>query len=146
MSAISVDGFISKGFAEPPVYREARGTETLHRVFGGSSDIVGSFFTLDDPVDVSSAEFNSNIVKWGNLCLYVARFTVQAGTPMYVGRVDQSWVRPGMDDGVDVFVGGNRDALQVWIERRRVLTSLSLVGRPRTLLQDRAVMSREGRC
>lgn len=144
MSAYSLDGFISLGFAEPPTYREADGGETLYRVFGGGSRIVGSFFSFDDPVTVSSAEFNANIVKWGNSCLYVARFNVRAGTPMYVGRIDQSWAPPGV--GGDVFLGGNRNALQVWIEAKRALLSLTLIGTPRTLLQDRTVVLREGRC
>lgn len=138
------DGWIGKGFAEPPTYREAAGGETLYRVFGGTSGIVGTFFSLVDPADVSSAEFNSNIVKWGNRCLYVARFKVQAGTPMYVGRVDQGFAPPGMDDDDGSWVGGNRDALQVWIDRRHVLTTLTLLGRPRTLLQDRTVVLRGG--
>ena len=138
------DGWIGKGFAEPPTYREAVGGETLYRVFGGTSGIVGEFFSLVDPADVSSAEFNSNIVKWGNRCLYVARFKVQAGTPMYVGRVDQGFAPPGMDDDDGSWVGGNRDALQVWIDRRHVLTTLTLLGRPRTLLQDRTVVLRGG--
>ena len=138
------DGWIGKGFVEPPTYREAVGGETLYRVFGGTSGIVGEFFALVDPADVSSAEFNSNIVKWGNRCLYVARFKVQAGTPMYVGRVDQGFAPPGMDDDDGSWVGGNRDALQVWIDRRHVLTTLTLLGRPRTLLQDRTVVLRGG--
>jgi hypothetical protein len=146
MSAYSVNGFIDKGFAEPPAFREAQGGETLHRVFGGSSGIVGSFFSLDDPANVSSAEFNANIVKWGNLCLYVARFQVRAGTPMYVGRIAQDHAAPGAWEGEDLFVGGNRNSLQVWIELRRVLTSLTLIGKPHTLLQDRTVVLREGHC
>lgn len=120
----------------------------MFRVYGGAtSKIIGSCYSLSNPVTVSAAEFDANIVKWGNLCLYVAAFKVWKGTPMYIGRIDQSYVRKGkdIDGGNDVFIGGNRNAKQVWIDPKKAMTHLILVGKPSRLLQDRVVVSRGGR-
>ncbi len=141
MCASGLGGCIVQGFAGPPACREAAGDETLYRVFGGMRGIVGCFFSFEDPAGVSAAEFNANIAKWGDPGLYVARFRPQAGTPMHVGRIDPGFAGPGLD----AFVGSNPDAQQVWIELRHVLGALTLVGRPRTLLQERAAVLREGR-
>lgn len=143
MAAFSEQWFRSKGFSEPPVYREGTGTEILYRVYGGAtSRIVGSCYSFDEPRSVTSAELNSNIVKWGNLCLYLATFKVSRGTPMYVGRIDQSFRRKDIDDGTDSFYGGNDHARQVWIDPAKAITYLILVGHPRQLLQDKTVVSR----
>lgn len=112
----------SNGFSTVPTYHEADGTGLLFRVYGGhTSKPSGSFYSLSDPEAVSAAESNSNIVKWGNLCLYVATFRARKGTPMYAGRGDQCYERKDIDSGEDVFVGGSFDAKQVWIDKRRAL-------------------------
>jgi len=146
MTAFTEQWFRSKGFSEQPVFHEADGTETLFRVYGGAtSKIVGSCYSMSNPVTVSAAEFDANIVKWGNLCLYVATFKVSKGTPMYIGRIDQSYSRKDIDDGTDVFIGGNTNAKQVWIDPKKAMTHLILVGKPSRLQQDRMVVAREGR-
>jgi hypothetical protein len=129
-------GYLDKGFVEPPRRCKAEGTETLHRIFGGECSIVGNYFHLEDPATVSSAEFDTALVKWGGPSLYVARFRVGAGTPLYIGRVD--WNGPRCPRATGLHPVGNRAAAQVWIDLRHVLTRLTLVGRPCTLLQARA--------
>ena len=133
------------GFAEVPEYLEASGTENLYRVFGGAtSQIIGQCYSFENPATVSAAEFDSNIVKWGNLCLYVAHFKPSKGTPMYYGRIDQSYSMKNEGDGVERFMGGKADAKQIWIDPKRAITSLILVGEPRRLIQDKVVMSHAG--
>ena len=99
---------------------KATGEETLFRVFGGvTSGLFGSFYSETRPESVSDAEFNSNVVKFGNRCLYVASFSVLPGAPLLIGRVDPTYEMPEADDGVDVFVWGNFQATQVYIELLR---------------------------
>lgn len=144
---ITKEWLLNTGFSEPPAYKEAAGTETLYRVYGGGSRIIGSCYSFENPTSVSQAEFDSNIVKWGNLCLWVATFKPMKGTPMYVGRIDQSFERKSgrdvenVDDGNDVFLGGRFNAQQVWIDPKRAIAYLSLIGNPRRLKQDKTVIS-----
>ena len=128
MSAITQLWWRAKGFSEFPRLQEAEGTEILYRVFGGpTSKLYGSCYSLQKPTSVSDAEFNSNIVKWGNRCFYVASFRIKPRTPMYIGKIDQAYERSDEDDGKDVFLWGNKNAEQVWIDpakSRAVLTHL----------------------
>ena len=145
MPAFTKKWYRSKGFAESPIYLEANGIDFLYRVYGGAtSRIIGSCYSFENPTTVSAAEFDANIVKWRNLCLYVATFKPIKGTPMYFGRIDQSYARNDIDDGADDFVGGNPNAKQVWIDPKRAITYLVLVGEPRRLIQDKVVMSQIG--
>jgi len=131
----------SKGFADYPEYRPALGTETLFRVFGGArSRITGEFYTFDKPRSLTAAELNLNVAKWGNLCLYVATFHVTKGTPMYIGRIDQSF-HTYADGGHEIFLGGNPNAKQVWIEYHKAMLGLRLVGEPERLLQDAFIVA-----
>lgn len=133
--------FCALGFEDYPEYREALGTETLYRVFGGAtSRITGRYYTFEKPRNLTAAELNLNVVKWGNLCLYVATFQVTKGTPMYIGRVDQSF-HTSVDGGQDIFLGGNHNAKQVWIDLHKALIGLRLVGEPERLLQDAFVVA-----
>lgn len=140
MAAFSEQWFRSKGFADAPTYVEGKGTETLYRVYGGAtSRIIGSCFSFQRPGNVSSAERDSNIAKWGNLCLYVATFSVVLRAPMWVGRIDQSFSRKDLDDGNDVVLDGDRNAQQVWIDPKRAAAYLILIGYPTRLIQDKVI-------
>lgn len=143
MPAFTENWFRSKGFAEPPTYMEAKGIVTLYRVYGGvTSRIIGSCYSFTNPLTVTNAEFDLNIVKWGNLCLYVATFETSAGTPMYIGRIDQSLERKDLSEfGSGIIFGGNVNAQQVWIDPDRAITYLRLIGTPRRLIQDKVFVA-----
>jgi len=133
--------FCGLGFADYPEYRPASGTQTLYRVFGGAtSRITGEFYTFEKPRSLTAAELNLNVAKWGNLCLYVATFHVTEGTPMYIGRIDQRF-HTYADGGHEIFLGGNPNAKQVWIEYHKAMLGLRLVGEPERLLQDAFIVA-----
>ena len=76
------------GFAEPPRRVVACGEEMVYRVGGGWRNLaLGAFFSPIKASCVSQAELASNIVTWGNRCLYVATYRVEPGVEMWVGRV-----------------------------------------------------------
>ena len=125
------------GFLAKPSLVQSTGKETLFRVFGGvTSNLFGSFYSETRPDSVSDAEFNLNIVKFGNRCLYVASFSVLPGAPLLVGRVDPTYEMPEEDDGVDVFVWGNFQATQVYIERTKAMLFLEYNGDKQPLRRD----------
>lgn len=144
MSAFTENWWRSKGFGEMPRYYEADGTERIFRVYGGeTSKLYGSCYSFSNPRTVSNAEFDANIVKWGNTCLWIAEFSAKKGTPFYVGRIDQSYERKDIDDGEDVFLGGNWKAEQIWIDPVRAPAYLTHV-KSTKLIQDKVVMTRTG--
>jgi len=125
------------GFLEKPKLVDATGDETLYRVFDDcTSEIFGSFYTERRPDSVGDAEFNSNVVKWGNRCLYVASFSVLPGAPLLIGRVDPTYENHKEDNGVDVFVWGNFQATQVYIERTKAKLYLEYSGDKQPLRRD----------
>jgi len=141
MSAFTESWWRSKGFAECPTYAEAKGNETLYRVCGGpTSRAYGSCYSLTKPTSVSAAEFDANIVKWGNRCYYFIAFRVLEGAPLYIGKIDQTYKRTDEDDGEDVFIWGNLDAKQVWIDPNKAPAYLTPLSLPQPLRQDVSVV------
>lgn len=144
MSGVSECWWRSKGFKEFPRFEEADGSETLYRVMKRpdktEENLYGDgYFTLMKPTSVSAAEFNLNIVKWGNKCRYVASFSIKEGTPMWIGPIDQTYERKNEDDGIDMVVWGNDKAEQVWINPETARWRLKEKS-TEPLLQDKIVI------
>jgi hypothetical protein len=143
MSAVTEMWWRTRGFSEFPSFRHAKIGERFYRVLGGpTSQLYGSFYTLTHPKSASQAEFDLNIVKWGNLCLYVASFEAREQVPLYIGRVDQSYLRAERE--TEEFVDGNFNAEQVWIDRKVAERALKLACDVTLLLQDKTVHGRIG--
>lgn len=137
MSAVTESWWRGKGFAECPRFQEGTGNETVWRVCGGPTSLIfGSCYSFTKPTSVSAAEFDANIVKWGNLCRYFVGFQVRKGTPLWVGRIDQTYERADEDDGKDAFVWGNNESEQVWIDPKRAMSCLTLLHPIQPLRQD----------
>lgn len=105
-------GFADKGFAAAPRRCMSRGDEVIYRYFGGRSPCMGPFFSPLKFTHVSQAEYQCNIVKWGNMCRFCATYRVKPGVAMWIGRVEQ-------EEGSGGFAGPlyERSALQIYIDR-----------------------------
>ena len=79
------------GFANPPTRLVATGKEILHRVLNRSTaderNAPGGYFTFVEFDRASEAERALNIVAYENRVRLSGRFSVRAGTVMWVGDV-----------------------------------------------------------
>ncbi|MCA1857631.1 hypothetical protein LE190_17085 [Massilia oculi] len=142
MPAFTKQWLLDTGFAEVPTYWPAEPGDMLFRVFGDKNKLLGSCYSFEAPRCVSEAEWDANIVKWDNLCRYVARFRVLGHIPMWVGRIDQDFARHGREAGVGPVIGGNPHAVQAWMEPTQAnFIKLELVEPARLLVQDGTVMA-----
>ena len=82
------------GFASPPTPVTFSGAELLYRIWGGSSERLGSgasaycFFTPTAPRSRQDAERLCNVMAYGNACRMLSEFRTLAGATGWIGAVD----------------------------------------------------------
>lgn len=146
MTKIELTWWKDKGFAEFPRFISAVGGEKLYRAYGTmqqtgeGSKLYGSCYTFKKPDSVSSAERDMNVVKWGNRLRFVATFEVRKGTPLFIGKIDQSYGKPGDGFGDDMSFDCNINAEQVYIERSIAEACLIHIPPSKVLYQDVSVI------
>jgi len=76
----------SLGFLVCPTLTTATGAEKLYRVYSAAE--TGRFFSRTPYRTRREAERHTNVMQYGNGILLQSEFSVEKGTPMWIGTVD----------------------------------------------------------
>jgi len=104
-----------EGFRSEPRLIRAPGALRLFRAWGGTSQKTGSLgrpgvcFSTQKPNTRAEADRLFSAWEWGNSCLWLTEFRVNAGAELYIGPVDQG-------DFVDSSLRDPRHGVQVFIQ------------------------------